>query len=157
MGDGLGLRRWMYRAGGVDYVVLRDSKPHPEAVEVPDEWINEVARAPQAFALRPNKDPHSKQKQCVERRRKVRLSLSAPTFDADGKDFVEFMVIPEIDKRAGHIPLPEMISFTVNGERFSVEPEKPWPLASPLPGVFVFRLDDPCVWANPDERRTEAV
>jgi hypothetical protein len=154
MADGLGYRRWMYSENGATFIVLRDEKPHPDAVEVPDEWINEAAREPQSFRLRPRRDDPRRME--VARARRARLSLSANNFDADGVDFVEFMVIVPEMHRARHLPIPEQIEFTLNGQPFTVAPNTPWPLSSQTPGLFIFRLTDDRLWANPDERRAIA-
>lgn len=155
MGDGLGYRRWIYEEFGQRLIVLRDAKPHPDAVEVPDQWINDVARQPQAFTLAPHR--HHQGKFEVVRRRRVRLSLSAAVFDADDKDVLEFMVIDEGgNEKLEGLPLPPLIDFTVNGQPFAVAPHTVWPLVTARPGLFIFALTDQRVWAEPSERRATA-
>jgi len=154
MADGLGYRRWMVEENGATLVVLRDESPGAGAIEVPDPWINEVVRQPQAFALQPRADDPARKE--VVRRRRVRLSLSGEEFVADDSDAIEFMIIPEDEQKQFDLPVPKAIGFTVNGRRFTVDAMTPWSLASPKPGVFLFKLDDDRVWAKPDERRAEA-
>jgi hypothetical protein len=151
MGDGLGYRRWVYDENGVQLVVLRDEKPHPDAIEVPDPHINAIARSPHAYKRQPGVNG----RQRLVRVPRVRLSLSLEEFDADGVDTVEFMVLPEPDPLAD-AALPPHVRFTVNGQPHTVVPGEVWTLVSDRPGAFLFQLADDRVWASPDRRHARA-
>lgn len=79
----------------------------------------------------------------------IRLSISTPTFVADGVDCAEVLVFGE--------GLSGEVQLTINGRPETLEFGEVLELVSEVEGVFVIELADPRYYAREARRRTTAL
>lgn len=86
----------------------------------------------------------------IVEKRHARLSVSKPTFLADGNDHADVMVIPDE-------PYSEPARLKVNGVETFLAPGEILEITSEEEGVFHLHLDDPVLWSTNPRRETLAV
>ena len=80
----------------------------------------------------------------------ARLSVSKPTFIADGEDHADVMVIPDGDHELD-------ARVKINGEETLLAPGEIVEIRSTEEGTFHIQLDDPLLWSERPRRETFAV
>lgn len=86
-------------------------------------------------------------------RGRLRLSLSTPTFTADGVDHADVMVLADED---GIDPAAQ-VEIVINDQPVTLALGEVLEIASPVEGSFEIRLTDPRFYAEPGIRITTAL
>ena len=104
-----------------------DPCPGPGWIECSQEMLHGVRADSNRYKYRDG---------CVEAKKKVRLSVSTPVFEADGEDKAEVMVIPHEEGTKGSVTL------RINGEETEVAFGEVLEIRSDEEGSFTIEVDD---------------